>query len=78
MIVGSRPEPEYVCEGCRRRQLAHSEHLPQGLSPEEARMIGWTNTGNGTGWLCPFCSPGGNKKLRRVFQQGMGAARSKK
>ena len=61
---------EFVCDDCGRRQLARTPHLPQGLDLEEVRIIGWTNIPRGTGWKCPLCSPGGEKKLRRVFEAG--------
>ena len=67
-----RVTAEYVCEVCRRRQLAHDAHHSQGLTEEEARMIGWANAARGTGWLCPFHAPGGKEKLKSVAVHGLG------
>ena len=67
----------YVCEACRRRQPAFDpERSPGGLTEPEARMIGWSNTSRGPGWLCPLHSPDGREKLEDVALHGLGDKRS--
>jgi len=75
---GARTGREYVCDDCRRVQLAFSESVPNGLTEREARMIGWANTSRGTGWLCPFHAPGGKGKLEDVVRAGHGELKGDK
>ena len=62
---------EFVCNVCRRTQLMRTAAYPNGLMEDEAKIIGWSEVPNGTGWACPFHSRGGTAKLRAVVKKGV-------
>jgi len=46
----------FECIGCGRQQLAREGCGADGpgVSPDEAKAMGWESTKNG--WRCPFCA----------------------
>ena len=69
--VTRRTAPEYRCSACGRRQLALSARTPKGLAESEAKIIGWMKVDRETGWLCPLCAPGGERKLVDIALAGL-------